>query len=267
MSPTDIHPTPAHRIGRFVLRWFVGWWKTIHLGALILALGLSPSSYRAETRRAMEQHLVASTLPVLAGFSVVWALISVVVIRIVVVTAVSYGLSQYALEMVVRVLVMELIPMSAALFVALRFSIPESEEISNLRALGALGGERGRGLDGLQREVLPRVAAAVFSVFLLAAVSCVVTLVLAYLSVYGFSPWGFEAYTRTVGRIFGPAVSLIFALKVLFLALAVSLIPAASALFGLVRMHARTEAEMRGLVRMFVVILAIELVSLVGNYA
>ena len=264
---TAIESSAPHRLARFLLRWFAGWWKTIHLGALILALGLSPSSWRAGVRRAMAQHLVAGTLPVLAGFTVVWALIGVVVSRIVVVTAISYGLSQYAVEMVVRVLVMELIPMAAALFVALRFSIPASEEISTLRALGRIGGERGRGVEGLQREVLPRVVAAVFSVFLLAALSCVVTLVLAYLSVYGFNPWGFEAYTRTVGRIFGPVVSLIFALKVLFLALAIALIPAASALFGLVRAYARTEAELRGLVRMFVVILLIELLSLVGNYA
>lgn len=265
--PSLDHPLDApHRFARFALRWFTGWWKTIHLGALILALGLSPSSYAAPNRRAFARHIVGSTLPVLAGFTVVWALIGIVVIRIVVVTSISYGLSQYAVEMVVRVLVMELIPMVTALFVALRFSIPESEHISDLRAYGELG-ERGRGIAGLQREVLPRVAAAVFSVCLLAALACSVTLVLAYLSVYGFNPSGFEAYTRVVGRIFGPAVGLIFAMKVLFLALAVSLIPAASALFGIVRAHARTEAELRGLVRMFVVILGIELLSLVGNYA
>jgi phospholipid/cholesterol/gamma-HCH transport system permease protein len=269
MTTAEHRLDAPRRLGRHALRWLAGWWNTIHLGALILALGLSPSSYSADNRRAFARHIVASTLPVLAGFTVVWALIGVVVIRIVVVTAISYGLSQYAVEMVVRVLVMELIPMATALFVALRFSIPESEEISNLRAFGTLGGEqeRGRGIAGLQREVLPRVAAAVFSVCLLAAVACVVTLVLAYLAVYGFNPWGFEAYTRIVGRIFGPAVTLIFGMKVLALALAISLIPAASALFGIVRAHARTEAELRGLVRMFIVILLVELLSLVGNYA
>lgn len=47
-------------------------------------------------------------------------LLSLVLIRVVVVTALSYGLSQYALQMVVRVLVLELIPLSAAMFVALR---------------------------------------------------------------------------------------------------------------------------------------------------
>ena len=44
-----------------------------------------------------------------------------------VVTALSYGLSRYALEMVVRVLVLELIPLSAALFAALRSRMPAGE--------------------------------------------------------------------------------------------------------------------------------------------
>ena len=56
----------------------------------------------------------------LPWFTALSALVSLVIIRIVLVTALSYGLSRFALEMVVRVLVLELIPLSAALFVALR---------------------------------------------------------------------------------------------------------------------------------------------------
>ena len=50
------------------------------------------------------------------------ALFNVVLIRIVVVTAFAYGLSQYALNMVVRVLVLELVPLVAALFVTIRIT-------------------------------------------------------------------------------------------------------------------------------------------------
>ena len=66
------------------------------------------------------QHIYTSTWQVMPWFTALSALLSLVLIRIVVVTALSYGLSQYALQMVVRVLVLELIPLSAALFVALR---------------------------------------------------------------------------------------------------------------------------------------------------
>jgi phospholipid/cholesterol/gamma-HCH transport system permease protein len=59
---------------------------------------------------------------------------------------------------------------------------------------------------------------------------------------------------------------LIFSLKTFFLSIAVSLIPIAAALYGPPRAGARTSAELQGLVRMFLVILLIEAVSLVGNY-
>jgi phospholipid/cholesterol/gamma-HCH transport system permease protein len=94
----------------------------------------------------------------------------------------------------------------------------------------------------------------------------VVTLVVAYLSVYGFTMAGFDAYTHTVGHVFSPAVSLIFLLKILFLGLAVSLMPIASVLDTVARRRANTSAELQGLVRMFLVIVIIEAASLVGNY-
>ncbi|HJW11674.1 MAG TPA: ABC transporter permease [Albitalea sp.] len=253
--------------GRSALAWCVGWWQIIHLGALIFALALSPASYGRANRFAMARHLYLSTAPILPWFTLLSTLISLVLIRIVVVTAYSYGLSQYALEMVVRVLVLELIPLTAALFVALRCTIPDSADLAAMRARGELDALRAQGVDPLRREVLPRVAGGAFAVLMLAAVSCVVTLVLAYLSVHGFTLGGFEGYTRTVGRVFNPAVSLIFALKILFLGLAVSLVPIASVLYDLPpSVRPRTSVELHGLVRMFMAIVLIEGVSLVGNY-
>jgi phospholipid/cholesterol/gamma-HCH transport system permease protein len=106
----------------------------------------------------------------------------------------------------------------------------------------------------------------VFAVLMLAAVSCVPTLVIAYLSVYGFTAAGFAGYTRTVGHVFDPAVSLIFVLKIVFMSLAVSVIPIASVLDDRGRPPARGSIELQALVRMFMVLLLIEAASLAGNY-
>jgi phospholipid/cholesterol/gamma-HCH transport system permease protein len=246
-------------------QWVLGWWHIVQLAALLLAMMLSPSTYRAEGRRALALHVVLGTAPTLPWFTVLTALISLVVIRIVIVTALSYGLSQYALEMVVRVLVLELIPLTAALFAALRTTIPNAADIAVLHARGGWDAWGGGGDEPLRREVLPRAAAGLFSALMLAAVSCVVTLVVAYLSVYGFTTAGFASYTRTVGHVFNPTVSLIFGLKILFFGIAVALVPVASVL-DTPRRGARTSAELHGLVRMFLVILLIEVASLVGNY-
>lgn len=253
-------------LARTAAVWLAGWWRIVHFGALIGVLAFSPSSYARDNRRTLARHIVQDTLPVLLWFTLLSSLVSLVLIRIVVTTALSYGLTQYALQTVVRVLVLELIPLTAALFVAVRCTIPDGVEIANLRSSGELNAMRQRGIDPLRQEVLPRVLAGVFSVLTLAALSCVVALVLAYLLVYGFTPWGFVSYTRTVGQVFDPSVTIIFGMKTLMFSLAVSLMPIGSALHDAPASRARTSAELRGLVRMFALLLLIEAASLVGNY-
>jgi phospholipid/cholesterol/gamma-HCH transport system permease protein len=248
------------------VEWLAGWWCIIHLGARVLALVLSPSSYTPAYCKSLLSRIYLATAPLLLWFTVLSSLISLVVIRIVVVTAQSYGLSQYALQMVVRVLVLELIPLTAAVFVALRVALPDSGELAALRARGQADERGPPGAEAIAWEVAPRVMASAFAVLALAAVSGVVTLVLAYVSVYGFVSGGLEQYTRTVGHVFHPAVTLVFVLKTLFLSLAVALIPAGSALYDSPEQRSRSNAEIRVLVRLFLVILLIEAVSLVGNY-
>jgi phospholipid/cholesterol/gamma-HCH transport system permease protein len=262
-------PSPHNaltEIGRATLRWFTGWWHIVHLGAGILVLALSPSSYDGAQRSAMARHIYVGTAPILPWFTVLSSLISLVIIRIVVVTALGYGLSKYALEMVVRVLVLELIPLTSAIFVALRCAIPNAAEIAGMRTRGGFSALAQAGTDSLQREVLPRAVASLFSVLMLAGVACVVTLLLAYLSVHGIEAGAFSGYTRTVGRVFSPAVALIFALKTFLFGLAVALIPLATVLFEGAASRPGVSAELQGLVRLFMVILLIEVASLIGNY-
>jgi phospholipid/cholesterol/gamma-HCH transport system permease protein len=252
--------------GHGAAQWLIEWWRLVHLGAVILVLTLSPSSYSRESRRVLARHIYLNTAPILLGFTVLCALVTVVITRIVLVTALSYGLSQYALQVVIRVLVLELIPLTAALFVALRCTIPDGAELTAMQASGELDDMQRQGIDPVRREVLPRVVAGMFSGITLAALSSLVTLVVAYVVGYGFTVSGVAAYTRLFGQVFSPAVTLIFVLKTLLFSLAVSLIPMASALYGMRGASVRTSAEMRGLVRMFAVILLIEVASLVGNY-
>lgn len=248
---------------RAFARWLHNWWRIIELGAQLLTLALSPSSYTAAYRQALLRHIVLGAAPSLLSFTVLTTLLSLVVIRIVLVTSVSYGLTQYALEMVVRVLVLELIPLTAALFAAVRCTIPRAAEIAALRS----GGQWREARHPLLIEVLPRVSAGIVCALLLAAISCGVTLLLAYFAIYGFTTAGFEAYTRTVGKIFSPAVALVFGLKITAMAVAVALLPLASVLIAPAQRQALISAELQGLVRMFFIILLIEGASLVGNYA
>jgi phospholipid/cholesterol/gamma-HCH transport system permease protein len=253
-------------LGRSAQQWFAGWRRILMFSARLLVLALSPSTYRGPNLAALSRHLVEDTAPILLWFTLMTSIVSLVIIHIVVVTSVSYGLSRYALEMVVRVLVLELIPLTAAMFVALRCALPNATEVAALQARGTIDALSADLTEPLQREILPRVVSGTFAVLLLAAVSSGVCAALAYVWVHGFTTGGLASYTRTFGRVFSPALSLIFTLKTLGLALAVGLIPIASVLYDPPKPHLRTSAELRGLVRLFFVILLIEIGSLVGNY-
>ena len=250
-------------LGRNAARWLVGWWRILHFGAVVGVLALAPGSYSRRQQHEIARHIVLDTAPVLVWFTLLSSLLSLVIARIVVVTALSYGLTQYALEMVVRVLVMEIIPLTAALFVAVRCTLPHGEELAGMRIRGDLQRLRERGLDPLRHEVLPRAVAGLFSVALLSVLAGTVALVLAYLATYGFTTWALDGYTRTVGRVFSPTVVVVFALKTLLFSLAVVLVPMGSALHDATR--SRISAEVRGLVRLFALVLLIEAGSLAIN--
>ena len=260
-----VHTAPGPWLMALV-RWAVGWWRLLDFGSQMLVLALSPSSYRRSQRRVMFRQLHAATAPLLPAFVLIASVVSLVIIRIVVATAASYGLSRYALDVLVRTLVLELLPLLVALFVALRYTLPGAETVAALRAQGRLQAIWRAGGDPARDELLPRVLAGVFSVALLAALGCLLALLLTYVTVYGFTTWGFDAYTRTVGQVFNPAATLIFAFKALFFSLTVAIVPIAPE-----QLHPGDAARRRRdnitlLGRVFALILLGEVISLVGNY-
>ena len=249
-------------LGARLLRYLHSWWTTLHLGAIALVMVCSPSTYGQARRRATARYIHGSTWQVLPWFTLLTAVVALVIIRIVVVTAASYGLSRYALEMVVRVLVLELIPLSAALFVALRASM-------TFDSSAFASPENGARIDRLRRlriDLAPLVIAHAFAVLSLAMVTSCTVLVLTYVNLYGLSPWGLLDYTRTVGRVFDPVVTLGFLLKTVLFGMAVAVIPIA-AMLDLQR-HPRHHASsvQPGAVRLLFVLLLIEAASLALKY-
>ena len=268
MPPTPLPdlPTLIHPTSRALREWWGGWRQVLHFGAQLLVLLLAPSSYRRVQRRRLLHAMYRATMPLLPSFTAIAAVAALIIIRIVLATALSYGLSRYALDVLVRTLVLELIPLSAALFAALRYAMPAGEQVRAMRLRGEFEAQLAAGHDPTRDRVLPRAAASAFAVITLAAVSGVVTLLLAYVSVYGFVSWGLEGFTRTVGQVFSPVIVLIFVLKTFFLSVAVAIIPMVPTPREGTAGAARVYADITRLARLFAVVLLIELVSLVGNY-
>jgi len=243
--------------------YLAAWWRTIYLGAVVLVLVLSPSSWRRGARRMIAQQILLQTMPVVPGFTLLAVLLCAVIARIVMGTAARYGLSAYALEMLLRVLVVELIPLLAVLFVAMRCTIPNGAWLARLRVRGQLAAWQQQGLDPLRLALVPRTAGGMFAALTLLAFSGTAALCSVYWSIYGFTEAALPQYSRIFARIFTPEATLIFVLKTAFFTLTTAIIPMASGLYASRRMDSITPG---GLARMFAVLLLIELLALMGNY-
>ena len=253
-------------LGAALLQWGASWWRVFHFGALALLMALSPATYDSENRAVTARQIYFTAWQVLPWFTLLSALLSLMLIRIVVVTALSYGLSQYALEMVLRVLVLELIPLFAALFVALRSGAAINTEVALMHIRGDFDAMRRAGADPLRRELVPRVIGSAVSVMALTVVSGVIALALAYIGVYGFSPWGLAGYTRTVGQVFDLQVMLGLALKMLLFGGAVAVIPITASLDTPREVRLAPVAVLRGMVRLFLVLVLLQGASLAIKY-
>lgn len=258
----------SHRLSRAglsLLGWMTGWWQIIFVGAQILVLALSPSSYTPAVRHRIAEQMVGGCASMLLWFTAFAALVTVVLTRIVVVTAQSYGLTQYALQVVIQVLVIELIPLCAVLFVALRSTMAGAVELGALHRKGELSALARQGHNPLAAQALPRVLAGIHASITMAALSCVVATVLAYVAVYGWSLAALPGYTRLFGQVFNPVVTLVFVLKTLLFSLAVAILPVASALYDRISLD-RPRGDLNILARLFMVLLLIEVLCLLGNY-
>lgn len=226
-----------------------------------LATALSPSAYDRDLRVVAARQIYFSAWQALPGFTVACALLSWVVIRIVINAAIEYGIAQYALELTVRVLVIELIPLLAALFVAMRSGSAIAAEIALLHVRGE------RDEAAMVREAAPRFAGAVVAVTLFAALSAAIALFLTYLALYGASPWGLAQYVRITGQVFGPVIVGALALKTVLFGIAVAGVPVMAALGVPRESRAVPIAVLRAMVGLGLAIVAIEGVFLAVLYA
>lgn len=238
-------------LGVTLLRW----------AARLLALAGNPSSYSGTRGVRVAACLVRVTWPALWWYAGLTLFFGQTLVQMVLGLAEDYGLKDYALTVVVRVWILELVPWTAALFVLLRVLLVEVDRPYVWRRGGAaLGSVRQFGSRLLRVYALPRLLGGVGAVVLLTQVGCLIAWILIYVNFYGFSPWAWSAYIRWVGDIFTPVVVLIFLLKVFVFALVVGLTP-------LVLMLDRgVGRDVRILIGVAAVLLLLELLALLFLY-
>jgi len=243
------------------------WRRVARFAGVATAALLSPSTYQPQTREFAVRQIYYTAWQVLPGYLLFSGLLSLVIIEIVLTAARKYGLAQYSFELVLRVLVLEVLPLLTALFVALRSGAAIGAEIALMTVKGEIQDSAEAGESPLHSELVPRIAGAALSVASLTTLSCALATLLGYVAMYGFSTVGEEEFSRVVVNVFGPQIRTGLVLKCVVFGMAVALIPVATGLEAeRDNLGSAPSAVLGGLVKLFFVIGVIQILSLVAKY-
>lgn len=244
-------------------------WVRVFRFATIAVVGvLSPSTYNKATRQIVQKQIYFTAWQILPGFTAFAALFSYLIIEIVGATARKYGLYDYAPELIVRVLVLEILPLMTALFIALRTGAAINTEVALMKIQNELDALQRIGIDPVRLELLPRVVGGTVSVLALTAVNIVVALWLTHLLIIDFHPWTLTTgdFTRMIGKVLDmPALVVLWA-KTLAFGFAVTVIPISEGLSTPQKLFHAPISVLRGMVRLFFALMLIEAAAIAIVY-
>jgi phospholipid/cholesterol/gamma-HCH transport system permease protein len=256
------------RRGERFSEWANAWAGVLAFTGVAVLGALSPSTYNKATRLVVQKQIYFTAWQILPGFALFSAVFSVLIIEIVGRNASAYGLYPYALELVVRVLVLEILPLLTALFVALRTGAAINTEVALMQIQNELSALERIGIDPLRLELLPRVVGGTISVLALTAVNVVVALLLARVMIIDLNPWSLPPgeFARVIGRVLDvPSIAVLW-LKTLAFGLAVTVIPISEGLSTPKKLFHAPIAVLRGMVRLFFALMVIEFMALIAIY-
>lgn len=248
-----------------VQEWWWLWWSNAYLGCTALVLLCTPNPSWLHTARVVILHAYLRLRWALVLFILIAAMTNTVITEIVTKTLSQFGMGSLASTLMIRVMLVELVPIAAALIVAIKLTIPLGAELSGLRHNQHLNLLHDVGLDAYRMEFLPRLLMGIYGVVMFAALGSAVVLLTLYQGIYGFTTAGYDSFTNIFARVMTPFFAFIFAGKAIAFGYIVALIPLTSA-FSKTRFGLRRDTELVTLARMLFLIMVAEVLSLVINY-
>jgi len=246
-------------------------WFTVAYGLFAflvkaVVLVIHPGTWNRATFDVVVKQIYFTSVQILHVFLAYALVISWLIVSIILSTARDFGLAEFATEMTIRVLVLELLPFLTALFVALRSGSAINTEVALMRVNSELDALDHCKVPPMQFEFMPRLLGGVVSVVSLSGLAGLVALLVAYLTIYGVSPAGFDPFTLTMAKIFDFRIVAGLLLKCGLFGLAVTLIPVVAGLETPKKFFMVPVSVLRGMMRVFFAIIAIEVVSLALKY-
>lgn len=248
----------------------MGWWS-ISYGVLaflseVLSTLARPATWNRATLDTIVKQIYFTAVQILHVYLIYVLAISWVIITITLSTARNVGLFDAATEMIIRALLLELLPFLTALLIALRSGSAINTEVALMKVNNELDALSHCKVEPMQFEFLPRIVGGIASVIGLTVMGSVLTLFLTYIAIYGASAAGMQAFSTTISSIFSIGVLAGLIVKCVFFGLALTTLPMAAGLETPKKLFMVPVSVLRGMMRVFLALVLIEVLSLALTY-
>ncbi|MEW6133519.1 MAG: ABC transporter permease [Pseudomonadota bacterium] len=248
----------------------VGWWNTAYGVTVffidVLSTVARPATWNRATLDTIVKQVYFTAVQIVHIYLIYVLAISWVIITITLSTARNVGLFDAAAEMIIRVLLLELLPFLTALLIALRSGSAINTEVALMKVNNELEALSHCRVEPMQFEFLPRIAGGVISVIGLTVLGSVLTLLLAYLAIYGLSVSGLQPFSNTIASVFDFRVLLGLLAKCVLFGLALTTLPMSAGLETPKKLFMVPVSVLRGMMRVFLALVLIEVLSLALKY-
>jgi len=224
--------------------------------------GLMPSSYNPAVRLVIARQVYFTAVQILPLFLGVALVFGTGVVGAVVAGILRLDLVGQAGGLVVNLLVLELAPLITALLIGLRSGSAINAEMATMAQTGEFRTLDLFGIDRTTYLFLPRIIATMVAVPLLTGIFALLVLASAYLFLFVFVQTGLDAYLDAVMRALTGTVAALLLAKSLLLGFLVAFIPLYSGMHAPAGLTGISIAVLRGMVRLFLAVFLVELLTL-----
>ncbi len=249
-------------VGHMTVSFFYSVYEALHFGVLCLMHGLSPRSYHPAMRTVLVKQIYFTAVQILPLFIFTAMFFGSVIIGYVVSLAIDYSLEGEIGTILVSFVMHEFAPLFTVMLIALRSASAINTEIAVMHVNEELSTLKAFGINVIDYLFLPRILGGVVSIILLSALFAAIMFASGYLFSSFFLQMGLGLYRHTIIQAMGVNDFLILLGKSVAFGFFATLIPIYSGLKAGNATSGIPIAVLNGMVRLFVAIFTIEVLSL-----
>lgn len=229
----------------------------------VLKVIFSPSSYTIASVEVLVRQVYFTAIQILPFYLILAIVVGSTVVGVIMTIAISFGFQDKIGSIIVNVLINEMAPFITVLLLALRSGTAMTTEMAVMNVSGEMRSLKYFNINPVQYLFAPRILNGILSMFLLSTMFTFVALISGYLFLALVLNMGLSLYIHTIVDAFGAMDLLILLLKSLFFGYIVTAIPVYRGNKTLMTYNAIPIAVLKGMVKLFVAILLIEVLSFI----